>query len=87
MFFANDYLIAVLAQERLADLRRQAEIERLLRELSRSQSDGSSRFWRKVSSYLGGLLMTTGAWLLSYGQPQVTPFTHNNSPAGLLVGK
>lgn len=87
MFYLNDYLMAELAQERLADLRRKAEVERLWREVSRRQNNGSAYLWHKASHYLGGLLMTTGAWLLKYGQPQVTPFTHNNSPAGQLVGK
>jgi len=87
MFYLNDYLIAELAQEHLADLRREAEVERLWRTLSRHQSNGSVRFWRKVFGYLGGLLTTTGEWLLKYGQQQVTTFTQHNSPAGQPAGK
>jgi hypothetical protein len=87
MFLVNDYLIAALTQERLADLRREAKVERLWREVSRTQSNGSARHWRKVASYLGSLLATTRAGWSKYGQQQVTTFTPNNSPAGQPVGK
>jgi hypothetical protein len=83
MFYLNDYLLAELARQHLADLRREAEAERLWRALSRNQSHRSARFWRKVS----GLLTTAGERLLKYSQQQVTTFTHNNPPAGQLAGK